>query len=258
MGKETDAMQPTPEHLMEGLEHRARKGFKGYPLGIIAFYGFDNQSAAKAVIGIIKEAGDAPKQIKKWESEKGDLRRDVPTIKELFKYIEAHNVQSVALTPGIYYCPHEPGIDFPEGESCPHCPFWFNVKKPDLFKTAKAVKVQNQDRPRRILEMLTDAARNRKTLPYGDVMQAVGLSYKDVVHRKLFKKDLRTAVRQSASYPHNLLISALLVFKIQDIPEDDFFAMAEELGMFTSGKDSKTVFYKEHLERIFQYYEENR
>jgi hypothetical protein len=26
--------------------------------------------------------------------------------------------------------------------------------------------------------------------------------------------------------------------------------------MFTAGKDSKTVFFKEHLERIFQYYEE--
>lgn len=248
-------MQPTPEHLMKGLERRARKGFQGYPLGIIAFYGYNDKSASKAAIGIVKEAGGSPEHIRKWVCETGDLRKDVSSIKELFRYIEAHHVQSVALTPGIYYCPHDPGIDFPEGGTCPHCPFWSNVKKPDLFKTVKAAS--SQDRPRRILDMLTEAARNKKTLPYGDVMQAVGLTYKDAGHRQIFKENLRTAVRQSELYPHNLLISALLVFKIQHIPEDDFFAMAQELGMFTPGKDAKNVFFKEHLESIFQYYDKN-
>jgi len=248
-------MQPTPEHLMKGLERKARKGFQGYPLGIIVFYGHNDQSASKAVIGIIKETGGAPVHIKKWVTEKGDLRKDVPSIKELFRYIEAYQIQSVVLTPGIYYCPHEPGIDFPEGGSCPYCPFWSGVKRPNLFKTAH--KKPTRDRPRRILEMLTDAARNQKTLPYGDVMQAVGLAYRDAFHRRKFKEELRAAVRQSKLYPHKLLLSALAVFKIQHIPEDDFFAMAQELDLFTPGKDSKTVFFKEQMEGIFQYYEEN-
>jgi hypothetical protein len=248
-------MQPTPEHLMKGLERRARRGFQGYPLGIIAFYGYNDKSAVKAVIGIITEAGGAPEHIKKWVYEKGDLRKDVASIKELFRYLEAHEVRSVALTPGIYYCPHEPGIDFPQGSTCPICPFWSNVKKPDLFKTTKASPVL--DRPHRILEILTDAARNKQTLAYGDVMQTLGLTYREAVHRQVFKEDLRVAVRQSELYSHRLLISALLVFKIQHIPEDDFFNMAQELGLFTAGKDSKTVFFKEHLGRIFQYYEEN-
>lgn len=86
-------------------------------------------------------------------------------------------------------------------------------------------------------------------------MQAVGLTYQDAVHRQLFRDDLRAAVRQSELYPHNLLLSAMLVFKIQHIPEDDFFAIAQELGLFTAGKDSKTVFFKAHLERVFQYFE---
>lgn len=244
-------MQPTPEHLMKGLEHRARKGFQGYPLGVIAFYGYNDQRAVKAVIGIVEEAGLPPAHIKKWACEQGDLRKDVTSIKEFFRYIESHEVNSVALTPGIYACPHEPGIDYPQGDSCPLCPFWANVKKPDLFNTAKTTPVK--DRPRRILEMLTDAAKKKQTMPYGDVMQAVGLSYSDAVHRQLFKENLRAAVQHSELYPHKLLLSALLVFKIQQIPEDDFFTMAQEEGLFTSGKDSKTVFFKEHLERIFQY-----
>jgi hypothetical protein len=129
------------------------------------------------------------------------------------------------------------------------------VKKPDLFKIAP--KGPTQDRPQKILEMLNDAARNKKTLLFGDVMQAVGLTYQDGTHRKIFRKNLRKAVRQSELFPHNLLLSALLLFKIQDIPDDDFFAMAQELGLFTPGQDSKTVFFKKQLARIFQYYEEN-
>lgn len=122
-----------------------------------------------------------------------------------------------------------------------------------LFKTAKAAGTH--DRPRQILQILTEAARNQKTLLFGDVMQTVGLTYQNAMHRQLFKKDLRAATQESELYSLNLLISALLVFKIQHIPEDDFFLMAEELGMFTPGKDSKTVFFKNHLERIFLYFQ---
>lgn len=246
-------MQPTPEHLMQGLERRAQKGFRGYPLGIIAFYGHTDNIATKAVIGIVKEAGGSPQHIKKWVYDKGDLRKDVASIKELFRYIEAHNVLSVALTPGIYYCPHEPGIDFPEGGSCSLCSFWSKIKKPDLFKTTKAAAAE--DRPRRILKVLTEAAQNKKTLFYGDVMKMMGLAYQDAMHRQIFKKDLRAATQKSELYEHGLLISALLIYKIQYIPDDDFFLMAQELGMFTPGKDSKTVFFKDHLERIYNYYE---
>lgn len=246
-------MQPTPEHLMQGLERRAQKGFQGYPLGIIAFYGRTDKIATKAVIGIVEEAGSAPQHIKKWVYDKGDLRKDVASIKALFRYIEAHNVLSVALTPGIYYCPHEPGIDFPAGGSCPLCPFWSKVKKPDLFKTTKAAATE--DRPHRILNILTEAARNKRTLFYGDVMETVSLSYQDAMHRQIFKRDLRAATQKSELYEHGLLISALLLYKIQHIPDDDFFLMAQELGMFTPGKDAKTAFFKDHLERIFNYYE---
>jgi hypothetical protein len=123
------------------------------------------------------------------------------------------------------------------------------------FKAAKTA-ASSQDRPKRILSVLLEAARSKKTLPFGDVMQTMGLTYPDAVHRQIFKKDLREAVRQSELYAQGVLISALLVFKIQPIAEDDFFLMAQELGLFTPGKDSKTVFFKNQLERIFQYYEE--
>lgn len=242
-------MQPTAQHLMKGLERRAQKGFQGYPLGIIAFYGYNDQAATKAVIGIVRTAGGEPENIKKWEHPNGDLRKDVPAIKELFRYIESHGVVSVALTPGIYYCPHEPGVDFPEGEACSACAFWSAIKKPNLFKTAKAAV--GPDRLRLLASILENAVSEKKTLPYGDVMQSVGLRYQDAVHRKLFKEELRTVTRQSKLYAEKLLISAVLVLRIQHLPEDDFFVMAQEMGLFEPGKDSKTVFFKEHLDCIF-------
>jgi hypothetical protein len=122
-----------------------------------------------------------------------------------------------------------------------------------LFKSAKAVG--SQDRPNRILQILTEAAKNKKTLYYGDVMQTVGLLYKESRHRQAFKADLREAVKKSDLFEHGLLLSALLVYKIQFIADDDFFDLAHELGLFTPEKDSKTVFFKDQMERIFKFYE---
>ena len=122
------------------------------------------------------------------------------------------------------------------------------------FKAARTSAAVASSRPQQILELLTEAARSRKTLPFGDAMQSVGLSYQNAMHRQTFRQELRQVVQQSEIYAQGLLLSALLVFKIQHIAEDDFFLMAQELGMFTPGKDSKTVFFKEHLERIYQYF----
>jgi hypothetical protein len=123
-----------------------------------------------------------------------------------------------------------------------------------LFKTAKTAG--RQDRPYRILQILTEAAKNKKTLYYGDVMKTMGLLYKEFKHRQAFTADLREAVQKSELFEHGLLLSALLVYKIQFIPDDDFFGMAHELGLFEPDKDSKTVFFKNQMERIFKYYEQ--
>ena len=125
-----------------------------------------------------------------------------------------------------------------------------------IFKSARASVTQN--RSIRILNILTEAARYKKTLLYGDVMQTMGLTYQDAMHREIFKKDLREATRKSELFERRVLISALLVYKIQFIPDDDVFLMAQEIGFFTPGKDSKTVFFKDQLDRIFQYYDSEK
>ena len=122
-----------------------------------------------------------------------------------------------------------------------------------LFKSTKSATTQ--DRPNQILQILTEAAKNKKTLYYGDVMKSVGLMYKEARHRQTFTAALREAVQKSELFEHGLLISALLVYKIQFIADEDFFVMAQELGLFSPDKDPKSAFFQDQLDRIFKFYE---
>jgi hypothetical protein len=105
------------------LAKRARKGFRGFPVGTVAFYGPDNQRASKLVIGIINHEGAEP-ELKKWYTDDADLRSKPGIESEIQDFIKDHGVVSVVMTDRIIGCPHEEGIDYPDGESCPQCPFW--------------------------------------------------------------------------------------------------------------------------------------
>jgi hypothetical protein len=105
------------------LEKKLKSGFKGYPLATIAFYGPTDKIATKLVVGIIpREQADA-EQLRKWFSD-GDIRHRPGIAEDILQFIKENNAVSVAMTDRIIGCPHESGVDYPEGQSCPHCPFW--------------------------------------------------------------------------------------------------------------------------------------
>jgi len=45
-------------------------------------------------------------------------------LSEVAVFLKSHAVRSVGMVEGIIGCPHEEGVDYPEGEACPACPFW--------------------------------------------------------------------------------------------------------------------------------------
>ena len=105
------------------LAKRARKGFRGYPVATVAFYGPDDRRATKLAIGIIANEGAEP-ELPRWYSEDADIRF-LPNIEsEIKAFIKEHDVLSVSMVDRIIGCPHEEGVDYPDGESCPQCPFW--------------------------------------------------------------------------------------------------------------------------------------
>jgi len=71
-----------------------------------------------------------PVALRRWFAEIGDIRNDTAIFEEAALFLRDHEVRSVAMTEGIFGCPHEEGIDYPEGEPCPLCPFWAGRDRP--------------------------------------------------------------------------------------------------------------------------------
>ena len=111
------------------LKKRAKKGFQGYPVATIAYYGPDDRRATKVAVGIMREEDD-PAEMSRWHVDTGDIRRTADVVEAVFRFIQAREARSVAMSEKILGCPHEEGIDYPEGEACPVCPFWAGRERP--------------------------------------------------------------------------------------------------------------------------------
>jgi hypothetical protein len=106
------------------LEKKAKRGLRGYPLATVAFYGPDASRASKVAVGILPAENADVTELRTWSSETADLRYDHATTNEILAFIEEQGAKSVVMSPGIIGCPHEEGIDYPENEVCPVCPYW--------------------------------------------------------------------------------------------------------------------------------------
>jgi hypothetical protein len=106
------------------LKKRARRGFRGYPAATIAFYGPDDEHANKVAVGIVAEEDGDPDPLERWFRRDGDIRADPEVAHEIHEFIRIHGVKSVVMTDRIIGCPHEEGVDYPDGSVCPQCPFW--------------------------------------------------------------------------------------------------------------------------------------
>jgi hypothetical protein len=106
------------------LQKKARRGMRGYPLATIAWYGPDDQFASKLTAAVILVEGGEAGPLERWFSDEIDVRRDRVIGEQVLAFIRKHAVKSVVTVDRIIGCPHEEGVDYPEGEVCPQCPFW--------------------------------------------------------------------------------------------------------------------------------------
>lgn len=112
------AFQPTKR-----LGKKARRGFRGYPVATVAFYGPDDRCASKVAVGIMVSEGDEPAEMRRWMSDDRDVRNDPAISEAILGFVDDFDVRTVAMTDRIIGCPHEEGIDY-TGPVCPMCPFW--------------------------------------------------------------------------------------------------------------------------------------
>ena len=105
------------------LRQKSKAGFRGYPKGTLAFYGPTDKVATKAVVGIFLKQGDEG-TIYRFVGLEKDVRFDLDIQEQILARLKEHEVKSFIMVEKIFGCPHEEGVDYPVGESCPFCPFW--------------------------------------------------------------------------------------------------------------------------------------
>ena len=106
------------------LAKKRQKAFRGYPVATVAYYGPDDRRASKVSVGIIPSEDAEVSALERWTSETADVRFDGAVNEAVLRFIEEHAAKSVVGVDRIIGCPHEEGVDYPEGEPCPQCPFW--------------------------------------------------------------------------------------------------------------------------------------
>lgn len=112
------------ERHTKALHKKARGGFQGYPVATVAYYGPDARKATKVAVAIVPAQGAQPTVVERWFSDTRDIRRDHEVNERILAFIRSHGATSVVMSDGIIGCPHEEGVDYPEGGVCPHCPYW--------------------------------------------------------------------------------------------------------------------------------------
>ena len=93
------------------------------PRATLAFYGPNDRMATKAVLGIFLREGDEP-IVHRYFTGDADARYAIAIQESILARLREHNVRSLIMMEKIFGCPHEEGIDYSVGESCPRCPFW--------------------------------------------------------------------------------------------------------------------------------------
>ena len=91
----------------------------------MAFYGPTDKLATKVVVSVFLTESDDPDSLQRWFSDDDlDIRQDLAIGEQILTFLKPYGPRSTVVTDGIIGCPHEEGVDYPEGTSCPQCPYW--------------------------------------------------------------------------------------------------------------------------------------
>ena len=101
-----------------------------FPVATIAAYGPDNTCATKLVVSILQRSGDRePRAMQTWTTGTGDIRADQKIGADVAAFISNWHVKRTVDAETIIGCPHQEGIDYPMGRTCPQCPFWAGLDR---------------------------------------------------------------------------------------------------------------------------------
>src|SRR5437667_6784028 len=145
--------------MMTSMSGSKRSGAK-YPLATTAAYGPDNRRATRLVVGILRGAGHKePNPMRTWSTDAGDIRHDPLIAAEVADWLHSQGIKETLNYDRIIGCPHEEGIDYPMGRTCPRCPFWAGIDRFTHEPIPVPVAKMSPE------EVLTELAQDRNTHP---------------------------------------------------------------------------------------------
>src|SRR6266576_3628129 len=77
------------------LKKKARRGFQGYPVATVAFYGSNDQSASKVAVGILSRENAELDALERWFAKDRDIRTDPNVAHEILEFIRRYGAKSV-------------------------------------------------------------------------------------------------------------------------------------------------------------------
>jgi Protein of unknown function (DUF1186)/SEC-C motif len=168
---------------MAGMTKRSRRPHAAeFPVATMTAYGPDNRRATKLVVSILQHPGDRePRAMRTWTTEAADVRSEPNVATEVAAFISDCRVKQTVEADRIIGCPHQEGIDYPMGRTCPQCPFWTGIDRftheparaPAPSMPAEDVlRALAEDPPQRYEEALASADAHREAL-VGPLLEAL-------------------------------------------------------------------------------------
>jgi hypothetical protein len=163
-----------------------------YPFATVIAYGPDNTRATKLVVAVYKTpAQQTAATLHRWIINEGEIRHDPVIAEEVAAFLKQEGVKETISYDRIIGCPHEEGIDYPMGRTCPCCPFWAGI---DRF-THEPIKLPPPTRsPEQILAELSEL---RDTQPLEALASADA-------HREALIEPLLQAIERGLANPTGL------------------------------------------------------
>jgi hypothetical protein len=160
-----------------------------YPLATISAYGPDNRRATKLVVGILRRAGQKDANpMRSWSTDARDVRHDPVIAAELADWLRSQGIKDTISYDRIIGCPHEEGIDYPIGRTCPQCPFWASIDRFTHEPVSAAVAKMSPD------QVLIELAKDRTTHP----LEALGSAE---AHRDVLVQPLLEVLDRCVTHP---------------------------------------------------------
>lgn len=123
-----------------------------------------------------------------------------------------------------------------------------------LYELKNGEDKATEERVARLTKFLVKVGRKGNLVTYGEAMEAIGLKWSNPNHRAIFSKILYDVTYGHDLFKNGILITALVVYKRNKRPNQNFFEIAQEEELWDHEEVSQEDFHDLHVNTIYQFF----